>query len=77
MVKVTDFEIHGTVQSCCYTSFGLRNAGIRGFLIANDRAEVDVRFPTSLTGDGTDAMYVPSSKYTTPKRDPWSVHFAL
>jgi hypothetical protein len=30
-----------------------------------------------LTGDGTDAMYVPSSKYTTPKRDPWSVHFAL
>lgn len=46
MVKITGFETHG--------SFPLRQ--LLALFISADGSS-DVRFPTSLTGDGTDAMY--------------------
>jgi hypothetical protein len=45
MVKITEFRIHGKCQESIP-------------IFCPSHLLVDVRFPTSLTGDGTDAMYL-------------------
>jgi L-fuconate dehydratase len=49
MVKISAFEIHGNFQSSLAGIFKLTS---------HWHFTIDVRFPTSLTGDGTDAMYI-------------------
>jgi hypothetical protein len=50
MVKISSFETHGT-------PYGVRLA----YMMIALTTISDVRFPTSLTGDGTDAMYANDS----------------
>jgi len=55
MVKITGFEVHGK----CLES--------TNHMCAPHLVVLDVRFPTSLTGDGTDAMYfITSYAQVTP-----------